>query len=110
MPGASMQDAPITSPKGKACYLTDAFMRAGTRFTVLEFCNGAATDTPEGVGTIHVGGEGGWSDPAGLAQARYDSEPGTAYLLRPDGYVAARFKHPTRATLEAALARAAGQG
>ncbi len=110
MPGASMQDAPITSPKGEACYLTDAFMRAGTRFTVLKFCNGAATDTPEGVGTIHVGGEGGWSDPAGLAQVRYDAEPGTAYLLRPDGYVAARFKHPTRATLEAALARAAGQG
>ena len=33
---------------------------------------------------------------------------GTAYLLRPDGYVAARFRHPTRAGLDAALARAAG--
>jgi 3-(3-hydroxy-phenyl)propionate hydroxylase len=29
-------------------------------------------------------------------------------LLRPDGYVAARFKHPTPTSIEAALARAAG--
>ena len=42
----------------------------------------------------------------GLAAARYDAEPGTAYLLRPDGYVAARFRHPTRPALDAALARA----
>ena len=40
--------------------------------------------------------------------ARYDAEPGTAYLLRPDGYVAARFRHPTRGGVEAALARACG--
>ena len=48
------------------------------------------------------------SMPQGLAGARYDAEPGTAYLLRPDGYVAARFRHPTRPALDAALARAAG--
>ncbi len=35
-------------------------------------------------------------------------DPAAAYLLRPDGYVAARFRHPTRPTLEAALARASG--
>ncbi len=40
------------------------------------------------------------SIPQGLAGARYDAEPGTAYLLRPDGYVAARFRHPTRAALD----------
>ena len=48
------------------------------------------------------------SMPQGLASGRYDAEPGTAYLLRPDGYVAARFRHPTRPALDAALARAAG--
>jgi 3-(3-hydroxy-phenyl)propionate hydroxylase len=48
------------------------------------------------------------SDSAGLAAARYDAEPGTAYLLRPDGYVAARFRRPTRSALGAALARATG--
>ena len=46
--------------------------------------------------------------PRGSAGARYDAEPGTAYLLRPDGYVAARFRHPTRSALDAALARACG--
>ena len=47
-------------------------------------------------------------DSEGLAGSRYDAEPGTGYLLRPDGYVAARFRHPTRPALEAALARASG--
>ena len=75
---------------------------------MLEFGNGAATEVPEGVGAIRIGGEGGFADAAGLAAARYDAEPGTAYLLRPDGYVAARFRHPTREGLDAALARAAG--
>jgi len=55
---------------------------------------------------IRIGGQDGFIDSAGLAGARYDAEPGTAYLLRPDGYVAARFRHPTRAGLDAALARA----
>ena len=63
---------------------------------------------PKGVGAIRIGGEGGLVDSAGLAATRYDAEPGTAYLLRPDGYVAARFRHPTRPALDAALARAAG--
>jgi 3-(3-hydroxy-phenyl)propionate hydroxylase len=75
---------------------------------LLEFCNGAAVKPPDGVGVIRIGGEDGLSDPAGLAGSRYDAEPGTAYLLRPDGYVAARFRHPTRGALDTALARAAG--
>lgn len=108
VPGTSMPDSPITSPSGEATYLTDVFIKAGTRFTLLEFCNGAATEVPEGVGVISIGGEDGWSDPAGLGRQRYDAEAGTAYLLRPDGYVAARFKHLTRTALDAALARAGG--
>jgi 3-(3-hydroxy-phenyl)propionate hydroxylase len=107
-PGASMLDAPVTTPAGEPAFLTDAFIKCGTRFTLLEFSNGAAVDPPDGVGLIRVGGEGGFSDSAGLAAVRYDAEPGSAYLLRPDGYVAARFRHPTRTALDAALARAAG--
>ncbi len=75
---------------------------------MLAFSNGAAIDPPEGVGVIRIGGHDGVVDSAGLAGARYDAEPGTAYLLRPDGYVAARFRHPTRSALDAALARACG--
>jgi 3-(3-hydroxy-phenyl)propionate hydroxylase len=99
-----MPDAPVAN-HGRA-FLTDAFIEAGTRFTLLEFCNGAVLNAPDDIGRIRVGGDQGLSDTAGLAAARYDATPGTAYLLRPDGYIAARFRHPTRAAVEAALSRA----
>jgi 3-(3-hydroxy-phenyl)propionate hydroxylase len=107
-PGASMPDAPIAGRDGSVQFLTDAFIDAKTSFTLLEFSNGSTADRPDSVGVIRIGGTNGLSDSAGLAGARYDAEPGTTYLLRPDGYIAARFRHPTRSALEAALARAAG--
>src|SRR5580693_6694042 len=36
-PGASMPDAPLAAPAGEAAYLTEVFIKAGTRFTLLEF-------------------------------------------------------------------------
>ena len=107
-PGASMIDVPVASRAGDTAFLTDAFIKAGTRFTLLEFSNGAAADAPDGVGVIRIGGQDGLSDSTGLAGARYDAEAGTVYLLRPDGHVAARFRQPTRAAIDTALARAAG--
>jgi len=107
-PGASMPDAPLAEPAGDLTFLTEAFIKVGTRFTLLAFASGAAVDAPDDVGVIRIGGHEGLADFAGLVSARYDAAPGTAYLLRPDGYVAARFRHPTRSALAAALARAAG--
>src|SRR5882724_5101362 len=107
-PGTSMPDAAVSARGGTSTYLIDAFIKAGTRFTLLEFANGAAVDAGEGLGAIRIGGHDGFSDCEGLVRSRYDAEPGTAYLLRPDGYVAARFRQPTRSALEGALARAAG--
>ena len=107
-PGTSMPDAPMASASGESIYLTEAFIKSGARFTLLEFDNGEAADVPDGVGVVRIGGEDGFVDSEGLAGARFDAEPGTAYLLRPDGYVAARFRHPTRPALDAALARASG--
>lgn len=107
-PGASMLDAPVAAPSGDTAYLTDAFIRQGKRFTLLAFANGADVEAPKDVAVVRIGGDDGLSDSAGLVNARYDAEPGTAYLLRPDGYVAARFRQPTRAALDAALARATG--
>ena len=105
-PGASMPDAPITGPNGAAEYLTDAFLKGGRRFTLIEFANGAPIDPSDDIGVIRIGQE--YLDSAGLAAARYDAKPGTAYLLRPDGYVAARFRQPTRGAIDAALKRASG--
>jgi 3-(3-hydroxy-phenyl)propionate hydroxylase len=106
-PGASMPDAPMAS-RGAPVFLTEAFIKGGTQFSLLAFGNGAAVDAPAGVSAIRIGGEDGLVDTEGLATSRYDAAPGTAYLLRPDGYVAARFRHPSRPALDAALARAAG--
>jgi 3-(3-hydroxy-phenyl)propionate hydroxylase len=106
-PGTSMPDAPIAERDGHQLYLTEAFIGQGTGFTLLEFSNGTGVAAPEGVGVIRVGGDG-LVDAAGLAGKRYDAEPGSTYLLRPDGYVAARFRHPDRAAVDAALARASG--
>jgi 3-(3-hydroxy-phenyl)propionate hydroxylase len=103
-----MPDAPIATRAGKRIFLTDAFVQQGTRFALIAFGDGAVLEAPGEVGAIRIGGEDGFVDSEGLASARYDAEGGSAYLLRPDGYVAARFRHPTRASLEAALARASG--
>jgi 3-(3-hydroxy-phenyl)propionate hydroxylase len=107
-PGASMPDAPISAQSGGPMYLTEAFIDQGARFTLLEFGNSAASDVPDGLGVIRIGGGEGFADTEGLAGARYDAAPGAAYLLRPDGYVAARFRRPARPALDAALARASG--
>jgi len=45
---------------------------------------------------------------SGLAARRYDAQPGTTYLIRPDRYVAARWRRYNRAAVRAALARATG--
>src|ERR1700731_1354515 len=74
-PGASMLDAPLAARAGDLAFLTEAFVKAGMRFTLLEFANGAAVDAPGGLGLIRVGGKDGLSDPAGLASVRYDAEP-----------------------------------
>jgi 3-(3-hydroxy-phenyl)propionate hydroxylase len=104
-PGASMRDAPLSGADGKSRFLTDAFLGAGRKFALLEFANGAAAGVPSEIATIRTG-DSGFGDPSGLLGERYDAAPGTAYLLRPDGYVAARFRHPTRAAIDSALARA----
>jgi 3-(3-hydroxy-phenyl)propionate hydroxylase len=109
-PGAHMLDAPLTRANGEPIYLTEEFKSAGGGFVLLESANGAAFDAPRGVGCIRVGADAPLNDHAGLFAQRYDATPGSAYLLRPDGYVAARFKRPTSAVVESAMARASGRG
>ncbi len=106
-PGASMLDAPMAALAGGSTYLTDVFAEGGRGFALLAFANGADIDRPDDVAVISIGARG-FADPSGLLAARYDARPGSAYLLRPDGYVAARFRHPSRGAIEAALSRASG--
>jgi 3-(3-hydroxy-phenyl)propionate hydroxylase len=106
-PGTSMPDAPLAESSGRARFLTETFITDGNRFTLLSFSDGVV-NAPKDLATIRIGGDGGLDDAQGLAGKRYDAEPGTGYLLRPDGYVAARFRHPSPAALDAALTRASG--
>ena len=45
-------------------------------------------------------------DTKGLAAERLDARPGTAYLLRPDQHVTARWRRLDVAAVRAAIARA----
>jgi 3-(3-hydroxy-phenyl)propionate hydroxylase len=54
-------------------------------------------------------GTGELEDMQGLIAKRLDAKPGTAYLLRPDQHVAARWRRVDTAALRAALGRALGQ-
>ena len=108
-PGAHMVDAPLTDASGAPIYLTDAFVKTGRGFTLLDFANGAAVQALEGVAHIRIGDDAPLRDSKGLFAKRYDAHAGSAYLLRPDGYVAARFRHPSPQVLAAAVARASGQ-
>lgn len=108
-PGAALIDAPLRTADGEPLFLTEAFTQAGRNFVLLESANGVSAPLPAGVASLRIGGDAPLRDEQGAFAQRYDAAPGSAYLLRPDGYVAARFRHPTAAAIEAALARASGR-
>ena len=104
-PGAHMIDAPLTTSAGEAIYLTEA-RKAFDGFVLLQASKGSEIGA---VPTIRIGDDASLHDPSGAFAKRYDITDGAAYLLRPDGYVAARFRKPTSAAVEAAVARASAQ-
>ena len=96
-PGSPALDAPIA----KGWLLP----RLGGRFVLL--AQGWSQAVPEGVELLDVDAFDAASTE--LLRSRYALAPGCAYLLRPDHYVAARFKPAAScAQLVAALARAQG--
>ena len=99
-PGQAMLDAPVEGEGGPAGWLID---RLGPDFTLITFgLDGAAAPLPAGVTRVDL-------PAAGVAQQRYDARPGTTYLLRPDRYVAARWRTFDATAVGRALARAMGK-
>lgn len=118
-PGAPCADAPIITDDGRKEWL---LRQLGGRFTAIIFvgiddsaeemtaqedCLNAMTPPVNCVFIDEVASEGSiFGDPAGLAAYRYDARHGTVYLVRPDQYVAARFRRFDKDAIEAALHRA----
>ncbi len=122
-PGAPLADAPVRH-QGRDAWL---LAHTGDRFTLLLFVAGPAdidaaaretirslADAAIPVRTLIVSQVEGDApagaslvvDHQGVAAKRLDARPGTAYLLRPDQHVAARWRHLDAAAVRAALARA----
>jgi 3-(3-hydroxy-phenyl)propionate hydroxylase len=106
-PGAHMIDAPLATAAGEPIFLSEA-RKPIDGFVLLQSGGGIDVDAA-GCQSIRIGESALLRDPSGEFRKRYDATEGSAYLLRPDGYVAARFRKPTRAAVEAAIARASSQ-
>jgi 3-(3-hydroxy-phenyl)propionate hydroxylase len=112
-PGSLCPDAPIICD-GRRSWLQRLL---GNRFVLLvaeEPVEALATDPDLAV--ISCGsartlpGAAVFADAEGLVRLRYDLQPGTAYLIRPDQYVCARWRRPRAAQIAAAWRRALGYG
>jgi 3-(3-hydroxy-phenyl)propionate hydroxylase len=113
LPGAPADDAPLAPAAGAAgAESTESAARGGwlldrlgRGFVLLVFGARELRLDPAGdvpVDIVHL-------DLDGPAARRYDARPGTAYLIRPDQHVAARWRRVDAARVRAALARATAQ-
>lgn len=95
-PGAVAIDAPVNGG-----WFLDLI---GNDFALLTLRSDMPEDLP---GIDHIRAETFGPD-TDLIVARYDLRPGSAYLFRPDQYVAARWRAPAPGMIGAAMARAQG--
>ena len=102
-PGTNCDDAPITHD-GQPGWLLN---HLGQGFTVLTFGEIPVKTVRSGAIHANVLGIGSdLGDPKGLVTARYDGQPGTTYLIRPDQHVAARWRSFDANQIAAAIRRA----
>ncbi|MEY4296072.1 MAG: hypothetical protein RLY82_1760, partial [Pseudomonadota bacterium] len=111
VPGSVALDAPVLRVDGSASWLLPQLSEG---FTLLIY--GADLNTEENVEAlcqvVRVQAKNDLADSKesqvlmdidGLIAKRYDMQEGTAYLLRPDQHVCARWRQVTTAKLQAAL-------
>ena len=106
VPGAAALDAPLRRGRHASWLLREL----GPDFTLLVFGDPPMWADSLALKVVIVGDAGlkdcGLSDVSGCAALRYDAQPGTAYLIRPDQHICARWRAPTEARVRAALSRA----
>ena len=106
VPGAPALDAPLTA-QGKSPWLLRRLHGQG--FSALLF---DGPDTAAIMRELQTAAQGVVPIDVvvlpshGLAAQRYDARPGTAYLMRPDQHVCARWRRPVAAQVATALKRA----
>ncbi len=105
-PGAPVADAPVWHEGHESWLLS----QLGGAFVLLCFDAAVpALKTPVPLRLVHVGAASGEvRDIAGLVAKRFDAQPGTVYLIRPDQHIAARWRRADAAVITAALRRALG--
>jgi 3-(3-hydroxy-phenyl)propionate hydroxylase len=101
--GGPLPDAPLRRADGSEAWLLNLL---GPRFTLLYGGEELPCALPAHVQLLRLGRD--VQDEAGLFQQRYDARPGSAYLVRPDQHLCARFRRLEAHTLAAAMQRALG--
>jgi 3-(3-hydroxy-phenyl)propionate hydroxylase len=100
-PGTNCADAPIER-RGRKAWLLE---QLGRGFVLLSFGPASAVSVGNvSAEVLEVGKD--ILDTQGVLTERYDGQPGTVYLIRPDQHVAARWRRFDAAQVRSALCRA----
>jgi 3-(3-hydroxy-phenyl)propionate hydroxylase len=101
--GTPLPDAPLVLPDGRPAWLLNLL---GPRFTLIYCGDEQPCALPAHVTLLRIGRDA--LDATGLFQQRYDARPGSAWLVRPDQHLCARFRSIETSALKAAVGRALG--
>lgn len=99
--GAPLPDAPMRDRNGRPVWLLEAI---DGEETILHVPNGASL--PTGRRVLVIGDD--LVDESGLFAQRFDTTPGSTYLVRPDQHLAARWRHAGSSAIESASRRLRG--
>jgi 3-(3-hydroxy-phenyl)propionate hydroxylase len=117
VPGACAADAPVVGPRGDwlLAHLDGGFTLLAFGAVVTTTAVASLAAEPIACAVVQVGGQpvrGALliEDTDGRLAQRYDAQPNTCYLVRPDQHICARWRAFDLARVRQALARASGGG